>query len=325
MIAVTPTTWRGLPAWLLTGDALEAVITEIGASLACIRRRSEALNPLWQPHWPAARHADPMVHGDPRGEASLLCLAVGSLLCLDRFGPPRVGEDRPFHGEAAAATWNLARSTADAVTFAVSLPNAGLALERTVSFIADTCVLDTSALALGHDRDVEWCEHLTLGDPFADGMQVTAGIDRVDPMPGITTQPERHADDATLIADALAMPVAGAPPRGDVWSGRVTPGTGWWRAEHPGLGRRLTARWQADDFPWLVIWTQHCERQSLPWNGRERARGLELSTKPFPSDHAYPETTRLSRPARCLLPAGARVTRRVTLTWEAIESPAETP
>nr|MBA3686251.1 hypothetical protein [Planctomycetota bacterium] len=98
-IAVEAMTWRGLPAWRLTGSALELVVSGIGAHLAAIRLRGEHLNPLWQPPWPSA---EPAGVGDGQGwgngpEAPLLAGICGHNLCLDRFGAPWPGEVRPLH------------------------------------------------------------------------------------------------------------------------------------------------------------------------------------------------------------------------------------
>ena len=303
---ITPVTWRGQPGWLLANGRIEVVVTSMGANLACLRQVGDGLNPLWQPQWRSATEPDPDVPGDPAGEGRLLAAASGSFLCLDRFGPARAGETRPFHGEAAVATWACLGREGDAVAFAADLPQAGLSVRRSLRLEGETCLLDTTARAIdGCDHEVEWCEHATLGDPFLDGATIDAGIDRVDA--------EAHGVPPGSISGVLAMPRAGAPPRGDVWSGRVA--EGWWRAEHPGLRRRLTVTWQRDDFPWLVVWTEHRSRHTPPWNGRERARGLELCTKPFPTPHAYPDPTRLGRPSRCRISAAMAVSKRVVFTW----------
>ena len=48
------------------------------------------------------------------------------------------------------------------------------------------------------------------------------------------------------------------------------------------LGFELEYEWNSKTFPWLCIWTEHFGTDYKPWNGNERCRGLELSTKPFP-------------------------------------------
>lgn len=305
------TLWRGRPAWLLAGGGLEAVVTATGASLACLRRQGEELNPLWQPGWPAAVQPDPALHGDPQGEGLLLASAVGSMLCLDRFGATLPAERRPFHGEAAVIPWSLASNGAAEATCVALLPEAGLRVQRSFRLSPAGCRLETTvASADGRDHAVEWCEHITLGDPFCDGIEIAAGLDRADRI-------EPAPLDAAPAAMALTMPRASDPPRGDLWSGAVD--DGFWRATNRRLGRSLEVRWDRDAFPWLVVWTEHRSRGGPPWSGRERARGLELSTKPFPCAGPYPWAERHGRPAQRIVPASTPLRAAVSFAWSATD------
>lgn len=281
------TTWRGRPAMHLSGDQLEAVVTVTGAHLACLRRRGELLNPLWQPSWTTST--------DP-----LLAVITGSNPCIDRFGPPWPGETRPMHGEAGLSQWSSCQEGDEAV-FRTTVPLAHLAVERRFRFIGDRLDLTTSVTPLGgQPRTVEWCEHTTLGDPFLDGVEITAGITTVEPMP-------REAPLHCTAAAALAFPRASEPPRGDIYTAPVE--AGWYKAVNPRLGRTLEVTWDHAEFPWLCLWTQHRTRLLAPWSGRERARGMEVSTKPFPEGR--PPLTRaqswLGRPTTCLVPASKRI------------------
>lgn len=285
------TTWRGRPALHLTGDGLEAVVSLTGAQLACIRRPGDALNPLWQPTWTTA--------DDP-----LLAVIVGSNPCIDRFGPPWPGEHKPVHGEAGVRQWSTSQEGDEAV-FRTTLPQAALAVERRFRLVGDRLELTTDVrpLAGQQPRAIEWCEHTTLGDPFMDGAQITAGITSVEPMPG-------EAPGPCTVAAALAFPPAGAPARGDIYTAPVQ--QGWYRATNPRLGRTLEVTWDPAAFPWLCLWTQHCTRLAPPWSGRERARGMEVSTKPFPEGKppASRAQTWLGRPTTCVVPASKRITFR---------------
>ena len=273
------TTWRGRPAVHLASDRLHAVVTCMGAQLACLRLPGETLNPLWQPAW-------------ERSDDPLLDVVCGSNVCIDRFGPPWPGEDRPMHGEAGQRIWETARE-GDAAVFRTQLPIARLAIERRFRFVAEGLELTTSAVPLdGGPRAIEWCEHTTLGDPFLDGVEISAGIAEPRGMPG-------YGPAAGI--RPLPAPAAGDPPRGDIAAGRVL--AGWWRARNPLLGRTLSATWEAAEFPWLCLWTEHRARTSAPWNGRERARGMELATKPFPDGIPGPDA--------CFAPS----TKRVVFGW----------
>lgn len=283
------TTWRGRPALHLTGDQLEAVVSVTGAQLACLRRRGDTLNPLWQPGWTTAE--------DP-----LLNVIVGSNPCIDRFGPPWPGEVKPLHGEAGVRQWT-SHQEGDVAVFQATLPIAGLAVERRFRLSGDCLELTTNVQPLaGQPRFIEWCEHTTLGDPFMDGVEITAGITTVEPMPG-------QAGPASCSA-ALAFPRAVDSVRGDIFTAPVQ--AGWYTATNRRLGRTLEVTWDHHEFPWLCLWTQHRTRLEQPWAGRERARGMELSTKPFPE--GKPPSLRahswLGRSTTCVVPASKRITFR---------------
>jgi hypothetical protein len=285
-LTITPTTWRGMEAWTIAGPALNVVLTRIGCHLAAIRRQGEQLNPLWQPQWPAADPATVAPGGSYGGiEASLLATIVGHNLCLDRFGPPYPGETRPVHGEAGTARWTLAQPSPGLVELTAELPEARLTARTRVAITGETLLLTHG---VRHDgpgvRELEWCEHANVGDPFLAGARVSAGIDRVYNWAEVPEPGSRFAALAPMaevpVADALAVPGPDAPPCGDVLAAHVA--EGWWMIENPALRRRLTYRWDPAHFPWLTLWTQHRSRSGAPWNGRERTRGMELTTKPFP-------------------------------------------
>ena len=306
------TTWRGLPAWKLSAGPFVVHVGVIGGAILSVCR--EGIETLWQPPWPAAREPDPALHGPADGEGRLLAVAGGWMLCLDRFGAPLAGENRPFHGEAATSVWDLVARTDMSLVATVGLPVAGLTVLREVRIIDDGLMVHTVVAARdGLARDFDWCEHLTLGDPWLDGTSVTAGIDRVDPPPEV--EPPQQA---ATIAEVLKPPLRSDPPRGDLWSGRVATKHGWWSVEHPSLGQRLTATWDGEVFPWLVVWTEDRQRCASPWLGRTRARGLELSSRPFPGAGLHSEPCHLERTTRCRLPPGGTCESTVCLLWDAL-------
>ena len=287
------TTWRGLPAVQLSSDRLSAVVSMTGAQLACLRRPGETLNPLWQPPWAAAEHP-------------LLNVIVGSNPCIDRFGSPWPGERKPQHGEAGLLSWESSQE-GEIACFRTCLPLARLAVERQFSFVGDTLVLTTGVRSLDQvPHPIEWCEHTTLGDPFLDGATVTAGIGTPQPMPG-------EAPGPASAAAVLAMPASAATPRGDIYSAPVV--DGWYRVR--AHGRELSVTWDPADFPWLCLWTQHGTRLEAPWLGRTRARGMELSTKPFPEGRPPHERaqTWLGRPTTCLVPAHGWLRKTIRMRW----------
>ena len=92
---------------------------------------------------------------------------------------------------------------------------------------------------------------------------------------------------------------------------------GWWEARNARLGWALAARWDRGEFPFLTLWTEHRQRATAPWATRERTRGMELSTKPFPVPRSYagPDGMWQGAPVGCPLPPGRTVTKTVHLTW----------
>lgn len=323
VLSVRPVTWRDHPAWQVSAAGLEIVVTAIGGHLAAIRARGDHLNPLWQPPWPAADPA--RVEGGgaygPEPEAKLLAAIVGHNSCLDRFGAPWPGERRPLHGESGVVAWSLNQPTAYRVEWTAWLPEARLHLRKVVAVDGDAVLL-THAVA--HDdptaRPIEWCEHVNVGGPLLDGVRFAAGIDRVVNWPTGSSPDSRfpgvEAEGEIDPARALAFPAHDDPPCGDVLCARVV--SGWWSADNPRLRRRLTYRWDARDYPWLALWTQHRSRPAAPWNGQARVRGMEFATKPWPE--GKPPASRAEiyqgRPTTCLVPPGAWREHAMEIAWE---------
>lgn len=325
MLTVTESTFRGRAAFLVSTPLLHAVVLRCGGHLAALFSPTDAsqTSPLWQPHWPAgdpstAAAAGTWGAGANAVEAPLLASICGSNLCVDRFGAPRDGETRPLHGEAGVVDWRLSSATDARVVFSATLPLARLDVTRSLSFRGSTLVLETEvrADASGGVRPlIEWAEHTTLGNAFLDGCVITAGVDVAAAMP------DNGAVDVEMmpVADVLAVPSAADPPTGSVRTCRVV--DGWWEATNAALGWRLRARWDRAGFPWLCVWTEHRLRTHAPWGGVERARGMEISTKPFPEGAPPKERDSefLGSPsAPIALAEGATAARTVELTWERI-------
>jgi hypothetical protein len=328
-MSTNPCTWRNLPAVRLDGDGFSAVITLIGGHLASLRRPDEELNPFWQPQWegrdPGQLEAGDMAELGGPAAAPLLATIVGSNLCCDRFGPPRPGEQRPVHGETCRTMFAVLTEADWDLVLVGRLPQAGLEVHRRLRFAGDAITLATSVRPLdGRERAIEWCEHSNVGGDFLDGVAFTAPLDRVvvsshrDVGERFATGPI-GAD--VPIAAALAFPAKDDPACGDVLCGRLADAaTDWcWSATNARLGRRLSCHFAHADWPWLALWTQHRSRQASPWLGRERVRGMELSTKPIPEAEVPPERRErwLDRPTTCLLPPEG-LTKTLVFRWQAI-------
>jgi hypothetical protein len=287
-----PVVWRGAEAIELSNGRLAAVATARGGHLCSLRRCGDELDPLWQPSWAPEDDC-----GREPEVAALLRTICGSNLCCDRFGGPRPGERRPLHGEAGTAPWRIIPGSAR-VVLETWLPQARVRVRRRFALRGDSLLLDTAVRPGGERvRDIEWCEHTTLGGAFLDGVAISAGIG-----------PIRDADGGEHPA-GLAIPAPDAPPEGSVRSAAVR--AGWWRAENQRLGAVLDARWDPRDFPWLALWTEHRSRADAPWLSRERTRGMEVSTKPFPA----PTPADAPRGWRHWLEPGRWHNHRLALSW----------
>jgi hypothetical protein len=285
-LTVHETTWRDVAAWRVVGQNIELAFTRVGGHLACLRFRDEETNPLWQPNWHAA-DPETVVSGGFYGgrEASLLAAIVGHNLCLDRFGPPHPGETRPIHGEPGVSAWQRQDTAPTLFALEVAMPLAGLRARKRVQIDGDR-VFVTHAVynPTAQPIDVEWCEHINCGQPFIDFATCEAGIDGVwnwaeEPEP--FSRFSHVAPMGPIAIDAaLAIPAPDLPVCGDVVTSRVC--NGFWSITNPQMKRRLTCTFSAEDFPWITLWTQHRSRNQSPWLGRERVRGMEVTTKPYP-------------------------------------------
>ena len=113
-LKLSETTWRGTqPAWLISCDKLELVLTKHGLNIASVTHIDDAnkLNPFWVPKWPWSspienRHLHikgqaEEIYGN-REDSQLLTNICGHSLCIDRFGICKLtDEPRTCHGEAA--------------------------------------------------------------------------------------------------------------------------------------------------------------------------------------------------------------------------------
>jgi hypothetical protein len=327
--------YRGRDAWRLRGQTHTVVVTKTGGHVASITLNDDekSLNPLWDPHWPSASPAAAASGAYGEGpEAALLASICGSSLCVDRFGAPHPGEQRPLHGEAGVVDFFLDEGSGDAgdsacIAVAALLPAAQLLVRRKVSLVSGGLSIATSVRQVGDGAELpryaEWCEHCTAGGAFLDGATVAASVDTC------TQLPATDKDDEPLVevdlASALAIPDIDAGPEGHVRTCRVVDGAesaaSTWAISNARLGFRLSAEFRRDDFPWICIWTESRLRTHLPWDGVERTRGMEMSTKPFPE--GKPPTSRATtfkdRPACFFIPGSGQVaSKSITLRWERI-------
>jgi hypothetical protein len=62
-------------------------------------------------------------------------------------------------------------------------------------------------------------------------------------------------------------------------------------------------------FPWIVLWEENRARESAPWNGRTRVRGVEFGTSPMPLglDHARNIRSLFDTPVLTSIPGRSRM------------------
>eukprot|EP01083_Nonionella_stella_P014832 41536_1 len=155
-LRLVETTWRGAqPAWSVTCDKLELVLTKHGLNIASVTHIDDPnkLNPFWVPQWPwkspiecphlHISKTDEEIYGN-REDSQLLSNICGHSLCIDRFGICKLtDEPRTCHGEAPVLEWQLNQCTNNIVSFSVHLPLARLHLKRAFNFEDDVVYVTT--------------------------------------------------------------------------------------------------------------------------------------------------------------------------------------
>ena len=309
---IEETTWRGLPAVALQGGGRTAILGLIGGQLASLRLDDDHIEPMWQPTWTAAdphRLDATMLEGYGGGpDAPLLAAACGSFPCCDRFGPPPPGIEGTTHGAAAIAHYTITTANAEGIELSAHLNHTDLEIRRHFSFVGEELELSTTVRHRHATmRALDWCEHTTLGGDLLNDAIITAAIGPTVIFPAMSSiEPSA----------ALAMPAVNAAPYGRIAAGSIN--GGWWSVEGQRCHRRLTCTFNAIDWPWLTIWTEHHSRTHAPWYGRQRARGMELSNRPFPVPH---DPLMPVQPGGILstlteIPPGEGTTRSLRLRWE---------
>ena len=309
---IEETTWRGLPAVAIHDAGRTAILGLIGAQLASLRLDHDHIEPMWQPTWPAADpyrlDATQLAYYGGGPDAPLLAAACGSFPCCDRFGPPPAGMEGTTHGAAAIAHYDIMTANAQGVVLSAQLDQAGLEIRRRFAFVGEELELSTTVCHRDATiRALDWCEHTTLGGDFLDDAVITAAIDRTVTFPELSSiEPSK----------ALGMPATSMAPCGAIVAGRIS--GGWWSVEGRQSHRRLTCTFNSADWPWLTIWTEHHSRTHAPWHGDQRARGMELSNRPFPVPHdpLMPVQPGGTPSTLTEIPPGEGTTRSLRLRWE---------
>jgi hypothetical protein len=321
--------WKNRDALMLNNENIQTVVLAGGGHLAELRViNAGAVSPnlLWEASWvtadpgsPEFRQLSKLYGGAPVGP--FLAGYTGHALCLDTFGPPSQDQSRrgiPLHGEASAQVWEL-KATADGCEMHVKLPVSRLDFSRTLktekgqsALFVEECLTSTGLIA----RDVHWVQHVCLGPPLlAPGDSfVEASVDRCKTWPHGYEGKQLLPDD-TNFSWPSAPTISGGTA--DLRLPFQHEGTGLLAAAHvdstlayfvainPLLGFALVYYFRRKDFPWIAIWEENCARDSPPWNGTTKVRGMEFGTTPMPVGHDEMDRigTLFDTPVSCFLSA----------------------
>lgn len=282
---------------VLENQTVRAEFDLAGGSLMDFQLTAMKLNPL---SW------------DSKGTAGL-ARARGHFLCFDRWGQPSAAElqnGMPFHGEATHARWKLDGQSRGEARMSVTLPMAGLSLERTAKLAGSAAMRVTETVAnrnkLG--RMYNLVQHATIAPPFLDeGTVVDAnarkGFMQGSPMPNPEEPPvwwpSAQKEEQTVNLRHLTND---AQP--NVVSYVVDEELGWVTAATPAKGLLIGYLWRVREYPWLNLWRDVSR-------GKPAARGLEFGTTGLhqPFETLVAKGRIFGRPLYDYLDAGGTATR----------------
>ena len=298
------TSYRNRKAVQLESDEVRLTVLVEGGHIAELLHKASGVNPLWTPPWPSIEPSTYTPEKHPEygagSEAKLLAGLMGHNLCMDIFGGPSEEEaaaGMTAHGEASLAPYDI--SLKDGVlTARAAYPEAGLRLQRTVSFASAAVIHIAEEVEnlTAWDRPIGWTQHVTLGSPFVEPgvtefrasaprskvfesdfagrdsyMQAGAEFD----WPNVPRIGGGTVDMRTFVD----LPVSGAFSTHLMDPGRRN---AFFLAWSPKSKVLVGYVWRQSDFPWLGIWEENCCRTGPPWNGKTITRGMELGVSPMP-------------------------------------------
>ena len=298
--------YRGRRAYQWENDALRVTAMVEGGHIAEIFHKAQGINPLWTPPWPtidpstysAAKH--PEYGTGP--EAKLLAGIMGHNLCVDFFGPPSEEEATAgytVHGEASIVRYDE--------NLKAHLPLSQLNVQRKMELDGNRIhFTEEVENLLPFDRHIAWQEHVTLGPPFVERgvTKLEAPIMRSAKLnEGEFEWRDRTYPSANKSADYHAHLLS----KGEV---KIT---------NPRLKLAIAYEWNLQDFPWLGIWEENCDRTFAPWNGKTITWGIEFGASPYP-EYRFRRATRgllWAAPTAVWLPAKSKRKISYTMTLSA--------
>jgi hypothetical protein len=333
--------WKNRRAYRLSNGTVELTVLPGGGHIADFRLCGSPINALWESPWPtiepqnfSSRERAALYGDGPAGR--FLSGYTGHALALGYFGMPSSAESEQgltLHGEAASAEWNVISAECDdhshdhaaSLAMEVSLPVYRLHFRREIFLPVDAftvCITEVVTNRSDGEVEFQWAEHAAFGEPFFTSGDATLFVSGTRGL----TWPAGYEGHEILCNDAeyrwpYAPSTDGEPV--DLSQPFVRDGTGFVAALLTDGNREnafvavhnrrheLVAGYSFDRalFPWIALWEENRARESAPWNGRTRVRGVEFGTSPMPLglDHARNMRSLFDTPVLTSIPGGSRM------------------
>ncbi len=263
------TLYRGRRAYQWENDELRLTVLAEGGHIAELLHKTSGINPLWTPPWPSIEPSTYSLLKHPEygtgAEAKLLAGIMGHNWCVDHFGPPsaeEVAAGYTVHGEASIVAYDE--------NLCAHLPLSQLKLSRRLRLERNRVHISESVEnLLPFDRQIAWQEHVTLGPPF-----VARGITKLEAP--ILRSARLNEEEFEFVDRNYPSAMKSSDFHAHLLSkGEVT-------VSNQELGLSIGYNWNLQDFPWLGIWEENCERSFAPWNGETMTWGIEFGASPYP-------------------------------------------
>jgi hypothetical protein len=335
-----PVAWRGRSAWRLSNGRVELTVLTGGGNLADFRLCGSSINLLWTAPWPTldAYTFTEAEHGRYYGtgpSARLLSGCTGHFVVAGYFGMPSDGgSDLPLHGEAASALWTVTQSSAgndrSQLAMEVSLPGAGLHLNRQVILAAEAAALSVTEQLTNKTSspvDFQWVQHVMFGAPLFSGPHAKLSL----PAQAAITWPYGYEGREVLEDNSgFVWPMASTIDRKQLDLSRPfqREGTGFvasvLTADEPDayvaitntdLGMVAGYVYDRAVYPWIALWEENRARMNAPWHGKTQVRGVEFGNSPMPLglEYARSHPELLDAPTYRILAPGVRTVASYSL------------
>lgn len=198
----------------------------------------------------------------------------GSNTLCPNAGPPRVVHGAPigFHGEAAAARWEVISNDATQLQLRVALYTVPVVIERHISLVGSELRVEDQVT---NDSDVEleidYVAHPAYGGAFLeDACTVDTNARSFTADPGT-------ADGLKSLVDLREVPAPGTPQMAFGWLSDFD-GDPWAAITNQDLGLTIKVSWDSTHQPYAWFWQELNWTEGFPWHRRARALAIEPSS-----------------------------------------------